>query len=121
VTIIACGPMVYEALVAAKELKKEKIQAEVINCHTIKPIDAKTIIRSAKKTNRVVTIEEHQIDGGLGSAIAEVLVQDYPVLMKIIGMPDKFGESGTAQQLLNKYGLNYLNIIKEVKKIINNN
>ncbi|MCX6745739.1 MAG: transketolase family protein [Candidatus Parcubacteria bacterium] len=118
VTIIACGSMVYEALLAAKELKKEKIQAEVINCHTIKPIDAKTIIRSAKKTNRVVTIEEHQVNGGLGSAVAEVLAQNYPVPMKIIGMPDKFGESGTGKELLDKYGLNYLNIIKEIKKLI---
>jgi transketolase len=118
VTIIVCGPMVYEALLAAKELKKEKIKAEVINCHTIKPIDARTIIRSAKKTNRVVTIEEHQVNGGLGSAVAEVLAQNYPVPMKIIGVPDKFGESGTGKELLDKYGLNYLNIIKEVKKIL---
>jgi len=118
ITIIACGPMVYEALLAAKELKKEKIQAEVINCHTIKPIDAKTIIRSAKKTNRVVTIEEHQVHGGLGSAVAEVLAQNYPVPMKIIGMPDKFGESGTGKQLLDKFGLNSKGIKKAVRKLI---
>ena len=118
VTIIACGPMVYEALLAAKDLKKEKIQAEVINCHTIKPIDVKTIIRSAKKTNRVVTIEEHQINGGLGSAVAEVLAQNYPVPMKIIGMPDKFGESGTGKELLDKYGLNSKHIVNEVKSLL---
>jgi len=118
ITIIACGPMVYEALLAAKELKKEKIQAEVINCHTIKPIDTKTIIHSAKKTNRVVTIEEHQVNGGLGSAVAEVLSQNYPVPMKIIGMPDKFGESGTGKQLLDKYGLNSKHIVNEVKSLI---
>ena len=106
VTIIACGSMVYEALLAAEELAKEKISAEVINCHTIKPIDKVTIISSAKKTKKVITVEDHQVNGGLGSAVAEVLSQNYPVSMKIIGMPDKFGESGTAKQLLEKYGLN---------------
>jgi len=118
VTIIACGPIVAEALEAANELAKQRIQAEVINCHTIKPIDKATIIKSAKKTKKVVTVEEHQVNGGLGSAVAEVLGQNYPVKMKIIGMPDKFGESGTAKQLLDKYGLNVKGIIKSVKKII---
>ncbi len=116
VTIIACGPMVAEALKAAEELAKQKISAEVINCHTIKPIDKATIIKSAKKTKKVITVEEHQVNGGLGSAVAEVLAQNYPVPMKIIGMPDKFGESGTAKQLLDKYGLTYKNVIK----IVNN-
>ncbi len=114
VTIIACGPMVAEALIAAEELAKKKIQAEVINCHTIKPIDKATIIKSAKKTGKVVTIEEHQVNGGLGSAVAEVLSQHYPVPIKIIGMPDKFGESGTAKQLLDKYGLNAKNLINQI-------
>ncbi|MBN1325411.1 transketolase family protein [Candidatus Falkowbacteria bacterium] len=118
VTIIACGLMVYEALKAAEELATKKISAEVINCHTIKPIDKNTIIRSAKKTKRVVTIEEHEVNGGLGSAVAEVLVQNYPVKMEIIGVPDKFGESGTAKQLLDKYGLNANSIIKSVKKLL---
>jgi len=118
VTIIACGSMVSEALKAAEELAKKKIQAEVINCHTIKPIDKATIIKSAKKTKRVVTIEEHEINGGLGSAVAEVLAQNFPVKMEIIGVNDSFGESGTAQQLLDKYGLNYKNIIKKVNKIL---
>jgi len=118
VTIIGCGPLVHEALKAAKELQKEKIEAEVINCHTIKPIDKKTIINSAKKTGRVVTIEEHQITGGLGGAVAEVLSQNQPVPMQIIGMPDSFGESGQPQELLDKYGMNAENIIKAVKKLI---
>jgi transketolase len=118
VTIIACGPMVYEALKAAEELAKQKISVEVINCHTIKPIDKNTIIKSAKKTKRVVTVEEHEVNGGLGSAVAEVLSQNYPVKMEIIGVPDKFGESGTAKQLLDKYGLNYKNIIKKVHKLL---
>ena len=116
VTIIACGPMVYEALVAADELAKQKISAEVINCHTIKPLDKATIINSAKKTKKVVTIEEHEVNGGLGSAVAEVLSQNYPVPIKILGVPDKFGESGTAQQLLNKYNLNFKGIINAIKK-----
>ncbi|MCX6740207.1 MAG: transketolase family protein [Candidatus Parcubacteria bacterium] len=115
VTIIACGPMVYEALAAADELAKQKISAEVINCHTIKPIDKATIIKSAKKTKKVITIEEHQVNGGLGSAVAEVLSQKCPVPMKIIGMLDKFGESGTAKQLLDKYELNASKIIKVIK------
>jgi transketolase len=118
VTIIGCGPLVYEALKAAKELQKEKIEAEVINCHTIKPIDKKTIINSAKKTGRVVTIEEHQITGGLGGAVAEVLSQNYPVPMQIIGMPDSFGESGQPQELLDKYGMNTDNILKAVNKLL---
>jgi len=118
VTIIACGPMVFEALQAAEELAKQKISAEVINCHTIKPLDKATIIKSAKKTGKVVTVEEHQVNGGLGSAVAEVLAQNYPVPMKIIGMPDKFGESGTAKQLLNKYRLNSKVIVDAAFKII---
>ena len=116
VTILACGPMVYEVLLAAEELAKQKIQAEVINCHTIKPIDKATIIKSAKKTKRVVTIEEHQVIGGLGSAVAEFLSENYLVPMKILGMPDKFGESGPAKQLLDKYNLNAKGIINAVKK-----
>ncbi len=118
VTIIACGAMVGEALLAAEELAKQKISTEVINCHTIKPIDKKTILKSVKKTKRVVSIEEHQVNGGLGSAVAEVLSQNYPVPMKILGMSDKFGESGTARQLLDKYDLNASGIIKAVKKLI---
>jgi len=116
VTIIACGPMVYEALQAAAELAKQKISVEVINCHTIKPIDKATIIKSVKKTKKIVTIEEHQVNGGLGSAVAEVLSQNCPVPMKIIGMPDKFGESGTGRQLLDKYNLNSKGIIDVIKK-----
>ncbi|OGY42360.1 MAG: transketolase [Candidatus Buchananbacteria bacterium RBG_13_36_9] len=116
VTIVACGPMVYEALMAAEELAKQKISAEVINCHTIKPIDKATIIKSAKKTKKVITIEEHQVNGGLGSAVAEVLSQNYPVPIKILGMPDKFGESGSSNLLLAKYNLNSEGIIYAIKK-----
>jgi len=118
VTIIACGPLVVEALKAAQALKKKKIEAEVVNCHTIKPIDQKIIVASAKKTGKVITIEEHQINGGLGSAVAEILSQNYPVPMQIMGMPDKFGESGKGQELLDKYDLNVKGIINRVNKLL---
>jgi transketolase len=118
VTIIACGPLVYEALVAANKLEKNGISAEVINNHTIKPMDAKTIIASAKKTGAVVSVEEHQIMGGMGSAVAEVLALNFPVPMEIIGVKDRFGESGTPDELLNFFGLTYPFVIKAVKKII---
>lgn len=99
-TIIACGPLVYEALLAG-----EKFNAEVINCHTIKPLDKQTILKSVKKTKRVITVEEHQIAGGLGSAIAEFLSQEYPVSIKMVGVKDRFGESGQPEELLDKFGL----------------
>lgn len=107
VTIIACGPLVYEALLAA-----EKIDAEVINCHTIKPLDKKTILKSVKKTGKAITLEEHQIFGGLGSAVAELLSQEHPAPLRIMGIPDKFGESGQPDELLDKFGLRAKDIIK---------
>lgn len=114
ITIIACGPMVHEALKAHEELKKKKISVEIINLHTIKPIDKETIIESAKKTKKIITIEDHQINGGLGSAVAEVVSQNYPVKIKILGVKDVFGESGTQEQLYEKYGLTSKHIIKNV-------
>lgn len=106
VTIIACGLMVYKALRAADILsRKHKVNAEVINCQTIKPLDGRVILSSVKKTGRVVTAEEHQIAGGLGGAAAEYLAERHPVPMRILGMPDKFGESGEAEELLDKYGM----------------
>ena len=118
VTIIACGPLVYEALLAAEKLEKEGIDAEVINNHTIKPLDKKTLLASVKKTGAVVTVEEHQIMGGMGSAVAEVLVQNILVPMELIGMQDKFGQSGTPDELLNFFGLTHPFIVKAVKKVI---
>lgn len=118
VTIIACGPLVYEALLAAEKLKKEKIDVEVIDNHTIKPLDKKTILKSIKKTKAVVTAEEHQIMGGMGSAVAEFLTANYPVPIEFIGMPDCFGESGTPEELLEKYGMTAKHIIKAVKKVL---
>lgn len=106
VTIIATGTMTYQALVAAEELfKKDGIDAEVIHCPTIKPLDADTILKSVKKTGGVVTAEEAQINGGLGGAIAELLVENLPVPLKRVGMKDHFGESGQPDQLLEHFGL----------------
>jgi len=108
VTIVACGAMVYEAMKAA-----ESVDGEVINCHTIKPIDKETIIESAKKTGRVVTAEEHQINGGLGAAVAEVLGENFPVPIRRVGMRDSFGESGEPEELLTKYKMKADDIIDE--------
>jgi transketolase len=116
VTIIACGPLVYESLVAAKMLKQEKISAEVINCATIKPLDVKTILASAKKTRAIVTVEEHQISGGLGGAVAEALSSRYPVPVMRVGMPDSFGESGPPDELLKKYGMTATDILRASTK-----
>lgn len=117
-TIIACGPLLCEALLAARELAKKKISAEVINCHTIKPLDRKTLLQSIKKTGRVITVEDHQIYGGLGSAIAELTAQNYPVPIEFVGVRDSFGESGTAEELLKKYHLNARDIIEAAKSIL---
>jgi transketolase len=118
VTIVACGTLVYEALIAARELEKEHIFASVLNCHTIKPIDEKTLVEYAKKTGAVVTCEEHQVNGGLGSAVCEVLGEYYPVPVKRVGVEDRFGESGKADELMEKYGLTAKNICKKVRKVI---
>jgi len=118
ITIIACGPIINEVLLAEKELEKKNISIEIINNHTIKPLDKKTILNSIKKTKKLITIEDHQIHGGLGGAISELISQNYPVLMKIIGVNDTFGESGTPEQLYKKYKLNKDHIIKEVLKIL---
>lgn len=118
VAIIACGSMVYESLVAADKLKEEGISAAVINNHTIKPIDQETIIEAAQKTGAVVTVEEHQVMGGMGSAVLEVLAQNYPVPVKMIGVMDRFGESGEPDILMKKFGLTSDNIVKTVKDVL---
>lgn len=120
ITIIATGVMVAKALEAAEELSKENISARVINISTIKPIDKDIIIKAASETKGIVTVEEHSIIGGLGSAVAEVLVENSPVHMERIGTMDTFGESGNGNELLDKYGLNVENIIKKVKKVLSN-
>jgi transketolase len=118
VAIIACGPLVYEALLAACNLEKKGIEVLVINSHTIKPLDEKEIIRAAKITGAVVTVEEHQINGGLGGAVSEVLSRNYPVPMEFIGMPDSFGESGSPDELLEKYKMKAADIAEAVKRVI---
>ncbi len=119
ITIIATGLMVSKAIEAAKELENKGIKARVINIHTIKPIDEDLIIKAAKETGAIVTVEEHNIIGGLGSAVAEVIGENYPVLLKRIGTMDTFGESGTPEALLKKYGLTSDNIIEIVVDILN--
>ena len=116
-TIIATGTMVTEALKASGMLKKENISARVLNIHTIKPLDKDEIIREARNTGNIVTIEEHSIYGGLGGAVAETLAVNYPVPMKIMGMKDRFGESGEYNHLINKFGLNAAEIVKNVKEL----
>ncbi len=118
VTVIATGQMVYRALIAAKELELHKISVRVINCHTIKPLDKQTILKAAEETRAIVTVEEHQITGGLGGAVAEVLSQNYPVPLKIIGIEDRFGESGEPNELLVKFGLTKEVIIKAVTQVL---
>lgn len=118
VTVIATGQMVFRALLAAKEMELHKISVRVINCHTIKPIDKKTILEAAEETGAIVTVEEHQVNGGLGGAVAEVVSQNFPVPIKIIGIEDRFGESGQPNELLEKFGLTKENIIKAVTSVI---
>ena len=118
VTIIACGLMVSEALEAAKILKIDGVDARVVNMHTIKPIDEKTIIESARKTGAIVTAEEHQIHGGLGSAVAEVLSQNVPVPLEMVAVCDTFGESGDPEGLLKKYHLKDVDIAQAARKAI---
>ncbi len=118
VTIIATGVMVERALNAAENLTEEGISARVINMPTIKPIDKDIIIKAAKETKGIITVEEHSIIGGLGSAVAEVVSENQPTKVIRIGTMDCFGESGDGFQLLDKYGLNVENIIKKVKEIL---
>ena len=118
VTIIACGVMVSEALSAAEMLKKENIDARVVNMHTIKPIDQDMIIKCAKETGAIVSAEEHQINGGLGSAIAEVLAKNFPAPLEMVAVNDTFGESGSPQELLKAYHLKDVDIMEAVKEVL---
>ncbi len=105
VAIIACGPLVYNALVAAHELEVEGVSVRVINNHTIKPIDEKTIVAAARDTGAIVTVEEHQVAGGMGSAVAEVLARQCPVPIEFIGVQNRFGESGAPNELVEHFGM----------------
>lgn len=118
VAIIANGAMVYEAMEAAKELAKEGIEAFVINLHTVKPLDVDAVCAAAEKTGCIVTAEEHQVHGGMGSAVAEVLSAHCPVPIEMVAVQDTFGESGQPQELMDAYGLNAAQIITNVKKVI---
>lgn len=116
--IIATGIMVETAINASEELAKEGISARVIDIHTLKPIDKDIILKAAKETKGIITVEEHNIVGGLGSAVAEVLVENYPVPMKRIGINDTFGESGKPDELMEKYGLTSENIVLKAKEML---
>ena len=118
VTIIATGLEVSESLEAAKKLEADGISAKVINIHTIKPLDEKLVIESAKETGKVVTVEEHSVIGGLGSAVCDVLSENYPVKVLKIGVNDVFGESGPALELIKKYELDADSIYKKVKAFV---
>jgi transketolase len=118
VTIISCGPIVYEALKAAEQLRSKKIDVRVINLHTIKPIDEKVIIKAARETGAIVTAEEHMIAGGMGGAVAEVLCNCCPAPFERIGINDSFGQSGPPDKLLNNFKLTAPHIIKAVHRVL---
>lgn len=117
VAIIASGPLVYNSLMAAKQLESEGVKVLVLNLHTIKPIDTEAIISVAKRAGAIVTAEEHQINGGMGSAVAEVLAGNYTVPMEFIGVNDRFGQSGKPEELVEYYGMGVKDIIAAVKKV----
>lgn len=117
VAIVACGSLVFEALQAANVLKDEGISCIVVNNHTIKPLDEKGLLAVARKVKGVVSVEEHQVAGGLGSALSELFARKHPIPMEFVGMQDSFGESGSPTELLEKYGLNAAGIVKAVKRL----
>ncbi|MBI2647835.1 MAG: transketolase family protein [Candidatus Wildermuthbacteria bacterium] len=118
VTIIAAGPLVHEALLAAQALLKRGVSAEVLNCASVKPLAEHDIIESVKKTGAVVTVEEHQIAGGLGGAVAELLCRELPLPVEFVGVRDRFGESGTPEELLTAFRLTHPFIIEAARKAI---
>jgi transketolase len=118
VTIIACGHMVWQAILAAKALEQKNISCEVINMHTIKPLDEKAVLQSVLKTKCVVTAEEHQRNGGLGDAIAQLLSINMPTPIEMVAVNDSFGESGKPEELMTKYGLDAVNIEAAVIKVL---
>lgn len=118
VTLVATGHLVWEAMLAANELEKEGISAEVINIHTIKPLDEDIILRSVRKTGKIVTCEEHNKFGGLGESVARLLTEKYPCRQEFVAVDDSFGESGTPAELMKKYGLDSSNIIEKAKLLL---
>jgi transketolase len=117
-TIVATGMCVAESLKAAEEMEKEGVSCEVINIATIKPLDEEIILNSVKKTGKVMTVEEHSVIGGLGSAVAECLCENHPAPLKRVGVYDRFGESGPAAELIHKYGLDAEGIVKKIKEFM---
>lgn len=117
-TIIACGMMVYEAMIAAEELGKNGISARVLNMHTIKPIDRESVIKACEETGAIVTAEEHQIHGGLGGAVSEVVVQNSPVPMEFVAVKDRFGKSGKPSELMEAFGLTSKEVIEAAQKVL---
>lgn len=118
VAIIACGPLVHNAILAAAELEKEGMNIRVINNVSVKPMDEKTVIQAAKDAGAIVTVEEHQAAGGMGSAVAEVLAKNYPVPIEFIGVQNRFGESGAPNELIEHFGMGVRHIKEAVKKAI---
>ena len=118
VTIVACGHLVWKSIEAAQELEKQGISVELINMHTIKPLDIDTLLKSVAKTKCVVTAEEHMINGGLGDSVAQVLMQNLLVPQEFVGVNDSFGESGTPMELMTKYGIDTQNVIQAALKAI---
>jgi transketolase len=118
VGIVATGGLLYRALVAAKELETEGIKTKVMNLSSIKPIDVDALIDLAKETKAIVTVEEHQVMGGMGGAVAEVLARNFPVPMEFIGVQNKFGQSGSPEELIEHYGMGKDSIKEAVKKVL---
>ena len=116
--IIGCGPVLYNALLAAKDLEKEGIHVLVLNNHTVKPMDEKKIVAVAEKCGAVVTLEEHQVMGGMGGAVAEVLARKHPTPIEFVGMQNTFGESGSPKELIEKYGMGAEGIKEAVRKVL---
>lgn len=118
VALVACGLLVHRALLAARELEKQNIGSVVLNCHTIKPLDGKRILEVAKRVGAIVTVEEHQVAGGLGGAVAEFLAGKYPVPMEFIGMQDTYGESGTPEELIRHFGMDVPDIVRVAERVV---
>jgi len=118
VTIFATGHLVWKAIEAGQILSSKGIDAEIINIHTIKPLDKEAILKSVKKTRCVVTAEEHQMNGGLGDSIAQLLCREFPCAMEMVAVNDQFGESGTPEELMEKYGLNEKTIVEAAMNVI---
>lgn len=118
VAIIATGPLVHKALLAARDLEKEGVETVVLNVHTVKPLDERNVLEAAKRAGAVVTVEEHQVMGGLGGAVAEFLAKTEPLPMEFIGLQNTFGESGPPAELLEKYGMGVKDIIAAVKRVV---